>query len=113
MPCANGQDTPTVLLVKFPDALDQVTVDHMHRVRAMAAEGNYRKDVQSSDWIGRAIGEVIGLDPDDEADNKRIKGIIRVWLANGVLAIKQRQDARRRKRPFVGPGNWNEDAAPP
>ena len=61
--CANGQDTPTVIAWTFPSAFDEVTVDHMHRVRAMAAEGSYRKDSRSDDWIGNAVGEMLDLDP--------------------------------------------------
>jgi hypothetical protein len=54
VPCANGEDTPTVTSWTFPGAFDDVTPDHMRRVRAMAAEGNYRKDSRAENWIGRA-----------------------------------------------------------
>jgi hypothetical protein len=55
VPCANGEDTPTVAAWAYPNAFDIVTVEHMHKVRAMAAAGSYRKDSRSEDWIGRAV----------------------------------------------------------
>jgi len=81
----------------------------MHRVRDMAANGNYRKSDQAKGWIGYAVAEVLGLDPSDEADKKQIKAILKKWFADGVLDTKERYDEQQRKnRPFVVPGNWNE-----
>jgi hypothetical protein len=57
VPCANGEDTPTVAAWTYPNAFDAVTPEHVHRVRTMAAEGNYRKDSRAEDWIGRAVAE--------------------------------------------------------
>jgi hypothetical protein len=83
----------------------------MHRVRDMAANGNYRKSDQAKDWIGYAVAEVLDLDPSDEADKRQIKAILKKWFANGVLDTKDRYDEQQRKtRPFVVPGNWNEAA---
>jgi hypothetical protein len=113
VPCANGQDSPIVVPWKFPGALDQITVDHMHRVRTMAAEGAYRKDTQSDDWIGRAVAEVVGLDADDDADRRQIKAVLKTWFANGVLDVQDRKDEHRKNRVFIVPGNWRDEPAPP
>jgi hypothetical protein len=54
---------------------------------------------------------VLNLDPDDEADKRQIKAILKKWFANGVLDTKDRYDEQPRKnRPFVVPGNRNEAA---
>jgi hypothetical protein len=45
--CGNGQETPTLAAWNYPSAFDTITVEHMHRVRALAAEGTYRKDPRS------------------------------------------------------------------
>jgi hypothetical protein len=82
-----------------------------HRVRDMAANGNYRKSDQAKDWIGYAVAEVLDLDPSDEADKKQIKAILKKWFANGVLDTKEQLDEKRMPRPFVVPGNWNEKPA--
>jgi hypothetical protein len=112
VPCANGQDTPTVVPWKFPGVFDGVTTDHMHCVRAIAAQGQYRKDSQADDWIGHAVAEVVGLDIDDEAGVAQVKAILKEWFKNGVLATETREDSNRMKRPFVIPGAWNEPASP-
>lgn len=77
----------------------------MHRVRAMAAEGSYRKDSRSENWIGRAVAEVLDLDLEDEADRKQVKDVLKVWFANGVLDVKPQKDGTRHERNYVVPGN--------
>ena len=109
--CANGQDSPTVTAWTFPSAFDDVTVDHMHQVRAIAAEGNYRKDSRSEDWIGHAVAEVLGRDMDDEADRKQVKQILKTWFENRVLTAEPRRDEHRKTRVFVVPGGWKEEAS--
>jgi hypothetical protein len=109
VPCANGEDTPTVAAWAYPNAFDIVTVEHMHKVRAMAAAGSYRKDSRSEDWIGRAVAEVLDLDLNDEADLKQMKNILKTWFANGVLDVKPRKDETRHERNYVVPGNWADD----
>jgi AAA domain len=109
VPCANGEDTPTVAAWAYPNAFDIVTVEHMHKVRAMAAAGSYRKDSRSEDWIGRAVAEVLDLDLNDEADLKQVKNILKTWFANGVLDVKPRKDETRHERNYVIPGNWADD----
>jgi hypothetical protein len=104
-----GEYTPVITSWTYPSAFDGVTPAHMHRVRDMAANGNYRKSDQAKGWIGYAVAEVLGLDPSDEADKKQIKAILKKWFADGVLDTKERYDEQQRKnRPFVVPGNWNE-----
>ena len=92
---------------RFPGVLDAVTEAHMLKVRTMAAAGTYRADAQSSEWIGRAVADVLNLDADSDADRKRIKRILKLWVANGVLAVVQRKDARRHDKSYVMPGNWS------
>jgi AAA domain len=112
VPCANGEDTPTVVSWTFPGAFDAVTTDHMHRVRATVTAGDYRKDTRADDWVGHVVAEVLNLDLDDEADNKQVKEILKTWFANGVLATEKRKDEARRERVFVVPGHWVDEAAP-
>jgi hypothetical protein len=106
--CDNGEYTPVVTTWTYPNAFDAVTPEHMHCVREMARTGSYRRDPQANDWIGKAVAEVLDLDPGDEADRKQIKAILKKWFANGVLDTEPRKDKDSKKRPFVVPGNWNE-----
>jgi AAA domain len=109
VPCANGEDTPTVAAWKYPNAFDSVTVEHMQRVRAMAGDGKYRKDSRAKDWIGDAVAEVLSLDLKDKSSRKQIKEILKTWFANGVLTTESRRDEKRRLRAYVVPGNWAEE----
>ena len=104
----NGDQVGVVETWKYPDPLDRITPTHMHAVRTMAAAGSYRKDARAEDWIGRAVAEVVDLDPDDPADVKTIKAALRAWFANGVLTTEERKDEGRKTRQFVVPGSWNE-----
>ena len=99
----------TVAAWTYPGAFDSVTAEHMHRVRAMAADGNYRKDSRAKEWIGAAVAEVLSLDLEDRADRKQVKQILKTWFANGVLTTKNRKDEKRRPRVYVVPGHWAEE----
>src|SRR5262245_8429320 len=112
VPCANGQDTPTVVSWTYPNAFDKVTPDHVSRVRSMASQGSYRKNAQSEDWIGNAVAEVLDLDLDDDADRKQVKLVLKTWFDNGLLTTEGRLDQWRKEKLYVVPGNWNEPAAP-
>jgi isoleucyl-tRNA synthetase len=104
MPCMTAP-----LISAHPSVFDAVTPEHMQRVRAMAAEGSYRKDSRSENWIGRAVAEVLNLDLDDEAERKQVKDVLKVWFANGVLEVKLRKDGTRHERNYVAPGNWADE----
>jgi hypothetical protein len=106
---ANGDEIGVPVSWKFPGAFDDITPDHMHRVRTMAAEGAYRKDSRAGNWIGIAVAEVVGLDLDDEADRKQVRNILKTWFANRVLKVENREDEHRHSKPFVAPGNWKEE----
>jgi hypothetical protein len=109
--CANGQDTPIVMPWTYPNAFDNITPDHMHRIRTMVAAGSYRKDSRSEDWVGKAVAEMLDLDTEEEADRKQVKAVLKTWFANGVLTTDKRQDQWRQWKAFVVPGNWTDEAA--
>jgi hypothetical protein len=112
VPCANGEDSPTVASWTYPSAFDKVTPDHMHRVRAMAAGGQYREDPQAANWIGIAVADVLGLNAKERVDKKQINAVLKTWFKNGVLAAETRKDEKTRKRrKYVVPGNWTDAAA--
>ena len=50
-----------------------------------------------------------GLNANNQTDRKRIRDILKVWFANGVLSTEIREDEQRKKREFVVPGQWNEE----
>jgi hypothetical protein len=101
-----GDEVGVVVHWKYPAPFDGVTEAHMLKVRAMAAEGCYRSDAQSPDWIGRAVADVLHLDADD--DRARIKAILKTWMKNKVLKTVERKDETRHMKSFVEPGDWSE-----
>jgi RecA-family ATPase len=105
----NGDAVAVVTAWKYPALLERIKPDHMRRVRQMAAEGAYRKDARSDEWIGHAVAEAVGLNPENKADRAIINAALKAWFANGVLAIKRRKDEHRKERPYVVPGDWNAD----
>ena len=87
----------------------ELTADDMRWIREQARQGNYRHDWRSPDWIGRPLAQRLNLDPDDDRDRKRLDAVLRVWIANGVLAIETRKDEARRDRQYIIPGQWKDE----
>jgi hypothetical protein len=104
----NGDAVGVVTPWDYPAPLDRITPAHMYKIREMAAQGTWRKDTRSEQWIGYAVAEVAKLDPKDKADLKTIKAALAAWLTNGVLAVQSRKDEDRKLRDYLIPGNWNE-----
>jgi hypothetical protein len=86
----------------MPGILDNVTGADAERVIAMVrADRTYRMDSRAVNWIGFAIAEVLGLDPDRKADREQINCVLRMWIDNKALATERRQDEQRKMRVFV------------
>jgi hypothetical protein len=100
-----GDSVSVAVPWRYPQPFDNGTTDHMHKLREMAGTGSYRADPQSRDWIGVAVAEVVGLDPED--DKARIKALLKVWMAKDVLRKVERKDAERKLRWFIEPGTWS------
>ncbi len=84
-----------------PDAFDGVSVDHLRRVQAIIADGEYRENQQANNWAGHAVAEVLGLDLSKKADRRRAASLLREWRENGCFTIERRPDAKGDVRPFL------------
>jgi hypothetical protein len=80
----------------------------MLEVRRRAAEGQWRFDPQSQDWIGKCAADVIGLDLSGKAAKAQVKTIVSTWIDNGVLKRVERPDKNRNLRTFVVPGDFED-----
>jgi hypothetical protein len=87
-----------------PKPFDDVTTDHMHEVRRRVAEGQWRLDPQSGEWVGKCAAEVLGLDLSDKAAKSKVKTIVKTWIDTGALKTEERKDSKRNLRTFVIPG---------
>ena len=90
----------------WPSALESVSVDHLRRVQAMIAEGEWRDSVQSPRWAGRAVAEVLQLSSERDCDKAKIKSLLRIWLASGALRKGCVRDAKGNDRPTIEVGKW-------
>ncbi|MBK9081152.1 MAG: AAA family ATPase [Rhizobiales bacterium] len=86
---------------KWPDPLDDVTVADLEAVKNIVASGQWRESVQAKEWVGKAIAKVLGLDTDAPRDKEKIKGLLRIWIKNGVFHVVRRPDGNGDERPFV------------
>ena len=86
---------------KWPDPLEDVTVDDLRTVQAAVDAGQWRADVRAQNWVGLAVAEALGLDPEDEQAKSKIKGLLKIWIKNGVLIEVEGKDEKSRTRTFV------------
>jgi hypothetical protein len=101
---ANGDNVGVACPWSWPDAFDGVTTAKLMEVQRAVADGSYRENVRSADWVGNIIAQVLGMDPDDE--KRRIASILKQWIKNDVLRVVERDDEMRRPRKFVEVGTW-------
>jgi hypothetical protein len=86
----------------WPDAFDGRTTEDLRRVQKRIAAGEWRADVQAKAWVGKAVAEELGLDPDNKAHRAKIKTMLKTWEKNGALKRETRTDpARRTDHPFI------------
>jgi hypothetical protein len=87
-----------------PNAFEGVTGADLLAVQHKVASGEWRKDAQSPDWVGRAVAAALGLSITD--DRARIARMVKVWIDNGALVVTSGVDGKRNKRDFVAVGEW-------
>jgi hypothetical protein len=89
-----------------PDAFTGITTQHLMQVQRAIGDGNWRESAQANAWAGNAIAPILGLDPDDKRDRKRITTILKKWIREGVLSVVVGEDEKRMERNFVVVGRW-------
>jgi hypothetical protein len=114
----NGDAVACASSFKPENPFKNVTAADMHKCRTLARTGAYRVDSRAKEWIGFAVAEVLKINVTYQGDNDRkdlakIKQILSVWYKTKVLIEVDREDENRKKRKYVAPGPWKEDAAEP
>lgn len=105
-----GDSVGVVTAWQWPDAMENVTVSHLREVQRRAAQsGPWRESVQSPDWIGNLVGEVMGLDPTVPKDRTTIKTALKTWLASGMFKVKVLTDEQRKERKCIVVGELATD----
>lgn len=101
---ANGDQVGVACPWKWPELFDGVSTAKAQAVQRVVAEGEYRKDPRSHNWVGIVVADVLGMNP--EKDKKRLSAIVKEWVKNGALVEVERPDENRRPRLFVEVGKW-------
>jgi hypothetical protein len=101
---ANGDQVGVACPWTWPELFDGISTAKAQAVQRAIAEGQYRKDPRSSEWVGHIVARTIGMDV--ENDRKRISAIVKEWLKNGVLKEVEGEDEHRKLRAFIAVGKW-------
>jgi hypothetical protein len=111
----NGSDTEradsvgVVVAWSWPNAFDDVTAADLRAVQRLIADGEWRADIRSEHWAGKAVAQVLDLDASDAAAKQQCKDLLRTWAENGMLKTVERKDAKRNVRQFVEVAKWAAD----
>jgi AAA domain-containing protein len=108
----NGDNIQVVLPWTPPDAFTGVTTDHLMRVQDAIARTNWRASIQAANWAGNAVAEVLDLDLEDESARRRVKDLLKAWIASGALTVEKVKDTKGREQPHIKVGNWAQPEAP-
>ncbi len=100
----NGDRVGVACPWKWPNAFAGITEEKLREIQRAVGNGEWRENVQSGDWVGHAIGSIVGKDPNDQKQKKQLNSMIRQWLQSGILAIERKPDSRREMRAFVVAG---------
>jgi hypothetical protein len=103
---ANTDDVGVVTPWSWPDLMDGVKAADLLAVQRAIDGKNYRQSVQANDWVGKAIGEVLDVDPTDAVGKNTIKMCLKKWLESGALVAVSITDEKGKKRPIIEVGEW-------
>ena len=68
---------------------------------SMLATGEWRRDVQSPEWAGRAVAEAYGIDTGEKAGMATVKSLLKLWLSEDKIEEYDVQDETRRMRKCI------------
>jgi hypothetical protein len=99
--------TGVVIPFTYPEKKFRPTGVQIERVRdKLKADGPWRADQRSKKepWVGVPIAEVLGANLEFGPDRMAIIGLIKKWVAQGVLKEVDRKDARHETRKYIEVG---------
>ena len=102
----NSDEVATVVEWHWPNLTAAFNVDTVSEIQRIIGRGQYRKDHQSPDWIGRQISHVFGYDelPMSAAHKKQLNDFVDRMIAVGWLRVVNGQDGAYKTRQFVEMG---------
>lgn len=94
---------------QWPDPMADVSVKDLRAAQTAVSAGRWRESHQAADWVGKPIGQALGLDPTDPKDKRRILSMLKTWKTNGMFVVVEGKDAKHNIRSFVEVGEWAAD----
>jgi hypothetical protein len=104
----NGDGVGVTVPWEWPNAFAGISSADALRVQTAIDGKNYRANVRAkSNWVGKVIGEMLGIDTGTKHGKAHVCEIIDTWLRKGVLIEKDVRDPRQgREVPCVFVGKW-------
>jgi len=85
---------------------DLTVADLRAAQKAVSEGGPWRANSQATDWVGKPIAAALCLDLDNKADKAKVKGALKIWIANDMFREIEGEDAKSNKRTFIEVGIW-------
>lgn len=101
-----GDSVRVVTQWLWPDPFENVSTHHLELIRQriqVPPQPNdfWRRDVQSSNWAGHLVAEIIGADVGDKSQKDTVTKVLKTWIENGILKVETLQCSDRKSRPCV------------
>jgi AAA domain len=90
---------------EWPSLFAENAPGDLAAVQRRIAQGEWRESSQSTDWAGKAVAEVLGLDLTEKAARKRVKQMLAAWIKNRALKVVSRKDNKRMDRKWIEVGD--------
>lgn len=98
----NGDQVGVACPWEWPELFEGISTRHLIACQKAAANGEWRADPRSPEWVGVPIAKALDLDP--EMHRKRIARLLAQWLNNGAFEIVEKRDYKGMPRKFVEVG---------
>jgi hypothetical protein len=93
----------------WPDVFEGVSTADLRAVQAAISAGRWRENSQATDWAGKAVAQVLNLDPTNTAHKAKINALLKTWIVSGALVVVEGRDARHEVRSFIEVGTAADD----
>ena len=97
----SGDDVGVAVQWEIPDPLAGVTGRDWEMAAAEIRGGSWRLDVQSSDWVGKAVAKALKLSLEIKAEKAKVKSLVNVWINAGSLLVVERASGNRHPKKYV------------
>jgi hypothetical protein len=106
----NGGDNVGVVEAWSMPVAKELMPENIEAIKKEVATPVWREDVRAATWVGKAIAQILGLDP--EQDRDQIKQAIRKLISEKVLKTVPGKSDRRKDCVYVVPSDWSAPVPP-